>query len=97
MAKLSPNRTCAVCGGSLAGCSKTSKICGKPACVRERNRRKAVKFGLVNLWGRWKKCSWCREDFRRSQHRKKYCKDLCAKEAGRAAARARPHKKRRKS
>lgn len=78
MSKPKNKRRCRICGGSMAGRSTSSRICGSDDCVRERNRRKAALWGIANLWGRPKKCVKCKRTFKRSRWRKKFCSDRCA-------------------
>lgn len=85
--------SCSICGGPLDGRSVTATICGKAACVRERNRLKARKHGMEKLWGLPKECPSCGSTFKRSQERKKFCSDPCAKAGAKAAEAARERRK----
>jgi hypothetical protein len=72
-------RLCSVCDLPIDGIDPpTRRICRKASCIRERNRRKALAHGRARLWGRKRKCLWCRGDFPTSRAHKKFCRDQCA-------------------
>jgi len=71
------NRTCAICGCPIDDLHAHALICGKPQCVRERNRLKARKHGEAHLWGRTKVCVVCRKKFKTSRERYTICSDEC--------------------
>ncbi len=71
------SRRCAICGGPLDGRPGNARICGKPPCVRERNRSKALKHSRAHLQGRRKECVVCGGLFRTSKRCYKICSDAC--------------------
>ena len=66
---------CFVCKTNIDHKPSTARICGKPDCVRERNRIKANKHGHLKLWGKITRCVVCGKMFNKSATRYKICGD----------------------